>query len=401
MIFEKFIFLKQNRLPIVLYNSLYSIANLLWTMLISYVVIKKTSVDFWGEFMTIFTIITFGTHLVKWGNKTYLLKEFSSNPAQIKNIWNTAFYARIPIYLIVSLIEIWYYQYDLNILLLVLLWILSDYIFSSLEAYIVYFKKFKTFFILDLVFILMVLSILFTNGITIKLLLFIYTIRIFIKSIVTVFLFRKNLSFIIKKIDVSLLKKITPFFFIGLIGFLNSKLDFYATLYFLSDTEIGKYHILSNFILFGITLGSYIIVPFEKNIYRLQTQKVKKIAFNFLGLGVFISLLWMFVSKFIILNIYGIDFSTNIYFIGFIYILPIYYYWPILHKLYSKDKINATLLVGLLSVIVNAIFILFLVPLYGIKGTMISAIMGQLVQLIGYIILSRSLTKSLKFTENK
>ncbi len=387
----KFIFLKKKRLPIILYNSLYSIANLFWTVIISYLVIKWSSVNMWGEFMAMVAIITLGTHFVKWGNKTYLLKEFSTNPSDIKEIWNAVFMARIPIFFIILFSIILYFSNNIFFVIIICLWILSDYIFTSFEAHLIYFKKFKLFFLIEIIIIVISIIILYLyrGVISLQLLIVLYTVRLLIKAFLTIGIFTNSYKLKFKKPSLLLLKKISPFFFIGLLGLLSSKIDFYSILFFLNDDDVGKYHILSNFVLFGITIGSFIIIPFEKNIYRLTSKKISKIALNLFTLGIFISCSWMLISKFIISRIYQIEFPNLIYIIGILYILPIYYYWPILHKLYAKDKTVSTLKVGLISVLVNLIFNVLLIPIYGILGALISTTIGQIILLTGYIIISK------------
>jgi len=387
----KFIFLRKNRLPIILYNSLYSVANLFWTVIISYLVIKWSSVNMWGEFMTLAAIITLGTHFVKWGNKTYLLKEFSANPSGIKETWNAVFMARVPIFFIIFFSTILYFFNDTLFIIIICLWILSDYIFTSFEAHLIYFKKFKLFFLIEIIIIitLIIVLYLYRDIITLQLLIILYTTRLLIKAFIALGIFTKSYTLKFKKPSLSLLKKVSPFFFIGLLGLLSSKIEFYSILFFLNDDDIGKYHILSNFVLFGITIGSFIIIPFEKNIYRLTSKKISKIALNLFTLGIFISCTWMLISKLIISKIYKIELPIIIYLIGVLYILPIYYYWPILYKLYAKDKTISTLKIGLISVLVNLIFNIILIPVYGILGALISATIGQIVLLIGYLIISK------------
>ena len=391
MLFMKFIFLKKKRLPLVLFNSLYAIANLLWTVIISFLIIKWASVDLWGEFMTLAALIMLGNHFVKWGNKTYLLKEFSAKPASIKTIWNAVFIARLPLFLIVFLAATLYYLNKPMLMVLIGLWLLSDYISSSFEAHLIYFKKFKRFFLIEIGIIpfAIIVLYLFKENLSLFILVIIYAGRICIKALGALIVFKKSYLLKFYRPSYKLLKKVSPFFLIGLIGMLNSKIDFYSVLYFMSDTDIGKYHILSNFVLFGITIGSFIIIPFEKNIYRLSTHKVNKIALNFFTLGLFISSLWMGVSKLFITTFYQIEFPLIYYAIGILYILPIYYYWPILHKLYAADKTKSALKVGLISVLINAIFNILLIPIYGILGALISTTLGQIVLLIGYISISK------------
>lgn len=387
----KFIFLKKKRLPTILYNSLYSTANLFWTVIISYIVIKWSSVNMWGEFMALAAIITLGTHFVKWGNKTYLLKEFSANPSNLKETWNAVFMARIPIFFILLFSVVLYFFNNTTFVIIICLWILSDFIFTSFEAHLIYFKKFKLFFLIETIIILISIIILYfyRNIISLQLLIILYTVRLLIKALMSLGIFINSYKLKFIKPSLLLLKKVSPFFFIGLLGLLNSKIDFYSILFFLNDDDIGKYHILSNFVLFGITIGSFIIIPFEKNIYRLTSKKVNKIAINFFTLGIFISCSWMLISKFIISKIYQIELPIIIYIIGILYILPIYYYWPILHKLYAKDKTVSTLKIGLISVLVNLIFNILLIPVYGILGALISTTIGQIVLLTGYVIISR------------
>ena len=71
-------------------NLILPIGNLV----LSFLVTKFASVQLWGEFIEVLIIAQLGAHVVSWGNKEYLLREFSLRPAQISKIWQTSLISR-------------------------------------------------------------------------------------------------------------------------------------------------------------------------------------------------------------------------------------------------------------------------------------------------------------------
>ena len=76
----------------------------LQTSLVSLLVIRLFNVDLWGDFVIFLVSIELFNTIINWGQKPFLLREFSLKPNEINKLWSKTVYARIPLLLISLLI---------------------------------------------------------------------------------------------------------------------------------------------------------------------------------------------------------------------------------------------------------------------------------------------------------
>ena len=124
--------------------SSYSIQTMilpLGNFIISFIVIRFKGVELWGEFVYFMIIITLTDFVLAWGQRDYLLREFSRNPAGISHEWQKSLINRLPL-VFVSLILISILDYSIEIKLIIFSWLLSLFLYKSYDILVVYKKRF-------------------------------------------------------------------------------------------------------------------------------------------------------------------------------------------------------------------------------------------------------------------
>ena len=118
-------------------------------VLIPWMVIHRTSKDLWGEVVSIMIVVQLAAHVMQWGSKDLLLREFARRPGQVDNLWQGSITTRVwfalPIFLVFSFLP------DTDSLVVGVLWLLILFISNSFDALVIWHKQFRNAFLIDLV----------------------------------------------------------------------------------------------------------------------------------------------------------------------------------------------------------------------------------------------------------
>jgi hypothetical protein len=95
--------MKNNKLFIILTNLLNSNFSAIANFLISFIVIKFNTTFLWGELVYYMSLVQVAVVVISWGNKDYLMKEFSFNPSQISEVWKENIFTRLLLVFAVSI----------------------------------------------------------------------------------------------------------------------------------------------------------------------------------------------------------------------------------------------------------------------------------------------------------
>ena len=72
-----------NKITPVLGNSLYQLLPGLVNQVLAFFVIKQSGATNWGQVVSLQLVYYIAAHIVSWGNKDYLLVQFSKQPSKI------------------------------------------------------------------------------------------------------------------------------------------------------------------------------------------------------------------------------------------------------------------------------------------------------------------------------
>lgn len=388
-----FSFKYKKRLSLIIANAANTLLLPLLNISISLFVIRFTSMDLWGNFVYILIIINLANHILIWGNKDYLLKEFSKAPGRISEKWVSCLKTRLV--LIVFFIPV-LFIFDLPIVTktLIFLWVLFSLFYNSFNVLIIYRQKFTFSVILEISVLAVMIAtiILFQGFIDIDFLIKVFVISTITKALILSYYFRNELfSWKSAEFDFSILIHALPFFLLGLSGMLQSKIDLYSVAYFLSDKEVGSYQVIINLFIYIQTFSYVILIPFVKNVYRLPLEKVRKISKLLFIIGIVITVPASVLIYLILTILYQIKISLFFLIWSALFALPIFYYLPKIYTLFKNEFQNKVLLINIYGLLSNLLLNIILILKFGMIGAIAASAIAQVIMLSSYIAYERKL----------
>lgn len=381
------------RLSLIFANAVNTLLLPVLNISVSLLVIRFASVELWGKFVYILIIINLTNHILMWGNKDYLLKEFSRSPGSIIRKWQSCLKSRsilLPFFIPV----LFFFDFPLITKVLIFLWVFFGLVYNSFDVVIVYRQKFA-FSVLMEIFVLTFLIasvIVFHDSLNIDLLLVLFAASTMVKSVILIYYFRLDLfSYSLAKFNLQILIAALPFFMLGLSGMLQSKIDLYSVAYFLNEKEVGGYQVIINLFIYVQTFSNVILIPFVKNVYRLPLEKVQKISRRLFAAGFAIVVPALTITYFVLTLLYQIEISVFFLVWGAAFILPIFYYLPKIYTLFKNEYQNKVVLINVSGIFANFILNIILIPSFGIIGAIAASALAQWIMLIAYLFYERAL----------
>jgi hypothetical protein len=371
-----------NRVKLISSNTIRQILTSVFAVAIPFMVIKFFSKEIWGEFVSILLYTLFVTQIINWGNKEYLLRIFSETPSKIKSNFSTNFFTRLPLFFIFSIVGFFLFKIEYGIF--IFLWLLGRFLIHSYEVLVIYEKKFSSSVFIEIICFLLFTGCiyLYTNSITIKTLVFFYSIYQLIKGFGLVMLFRNILSFKKSTINLSYYKQSIWFFLLSILGFLASKIDVYIINSFGKKTITSDYQIINSMLVFVMSISTFIYTPFTKNLYRNNENIITKTKILFTIVGLIIIPISLFIISFILDYFLNITFSVYFYIIAFFYIIPSYIYGTEIVNLFKQHKEKKVVLVLFIGVLLNFILsYLLLKNSFEIVESLLGATIAQIIVL--------------------
>lgn len=333
----------------------------------------------WGEISGLILLIFFFNFVGNWGNKEFLIRAFSENPAQIKSLFLNNVIARL-ILLVLPISLFFYYSFEIGLTCFAL--VLVRFVYNSFESLIVYHQKFKIHLIAEtLGFLVLLFGILWKDEFDLSFFLWIYFYSSLIKAIVLFWIFKPLSAPFSLKFDWTILKVTAPFFLISLAGWLHSKIDLYIVDFHLSSAKFAEYQILIGAFLLLDTLPALLVQPFTKHIYRTDPKTIANLRKLLKIIGIPVVLIGSFGIYLLIDNFTTIEFSKTTYLIMGIGAIPPYLYMIDIFILYRQKKEKLIMRLGFIGAAINLTVGLVFVPIYGILGAAIAVAASKLIML--------------------
>jgi O-antigen/teichoic acid export membrane protein len=351
--------------------------------IISFLVIRLKGIELWGEFVYFMIIISLVDFILAWGQREYLLREFSRNPSGISADWQKSVINRLPL-VILFLSLLFLLNLSLENKIIISFWLVSLFLYKSYDILVLYKKQFSFIIKLEMISLGVSVTLLFlgVNYLDLTVLLLIYTVvSLFKTSIVFFYYYREIFPRVTIKFEWAYLKICLPFFLPAFLGFIQSKTDLYCVAYFLSKKDVGEYQILITFFIYLQIFASFLITPFIKNIYRLPDASLKKLMISLFRAGMVISVPAIFLIWFVISTYYRFNFDTDIYIIGYFYVIPFYLYLVKLYDYFKHNKQNTVVYITILTTVVNLVLNIFFINRLGITGALLASTISQWIML--------------------
>ncbi len=370
-----------HRIGFISSNTIRQIVVSVVGMAIPFMVIQNSSKVIWGEFVSVLLFSLLALQIINWGNKEYLLREFSQSPNKIKADFLRVLFTRFPLVIAFSVIAIFYFDFGASLFLL----LLGRYLIHSFEVLVVFEKKFNASLFIELVtFLIFCLAFYyFKESIDVYFLVLIYSGYQLLKGIGYCLLFNTLLSFNKTTFDVSYFKAGFWFFLLSLFGFLASKIDVYIIERFGNKIMTSDYQIINSLLVFTMSTATFVYGPFTKNIYRNNHEIIQKAKKIMALLGVCIvplSLVGIYC-----INHYFLEVSVSFWFyiIAFFYVYPSFIYGIDIVNLFKQHQEKKVVMLLLIGTVCNFILtVAFLNLNFGIISALLGSAIAQIVVLI-------------------
>ncbi|NIP28826.1 MAG: hypothetical protein GWO38_34725, partial [Phycisphaerae bacterium] len=133
-------------------------------------------------------------------------------------------------------------------------------------------------------------------------------------------------------------------------------------------------------------VSAFILIPFVKSIYRLGYRSIQKMSIRLFGLGLLMLAPALWLIHLMLTYIYQFTLSPYFLLVGGLFVLPIYFYLPIIYALYKTDRETVVLKINIIGTALNFGLNLLLLPRVGMIGAVIASAISQWAMLVVYLV---------------
>jgi len=351
---------------------------------VSVLVVRWFSKALWGEYVEHLLVISLVLTVVNWGSKDFLLKRYSKRPKTIAQDLQASVVAKLFLLILISfvLVLLPFQQLQLGLLIL---WIWTRASWQFFESLNTYRRLFLPIAVLEVLLVLGMILGLYHWPVDIVTLLSFFIAADILKLLFYSWLNRNYLS--IKGFRFSLLpflKESFPFFLLTIFSLAASRADVYLLSVWEEAATLAQYQILVNFIQYANLLATGIMIPFLKNIFRLQFDSIQQLERQFIklgwGLGLFLTGGIYFITHFL----YQFEMSYTVITLIYFNIVVFYFYFLRIPAGFSFNKMWSVILVMACMGGTNLLLGMLIIPTLGMIGGLMSSLSAGIVGLLGF-----------------
>lgn len=373
-------------------NMLNNLLVPFFNVLISALVVRLVSVELWGEYTSIILLVSTFTVVSLWGSKDYLAAVFSRDPASVRLNWVKQLQARQPVTWIAAAgILILVPGVTLKLLSAGILVTRSAML--SYEPLVIYQRRFRLKLVAELSggILLCMMIVLFHQAMSIPGFLgfCLFSELVKLGVIATAFHREFPLAFL-PKFDLQALRASAGFLWLSLSGFLLYKADLYFIAIFLDNLTLAKYQVLMAFLIFIHASATYLVQPLFRRLFLQNIALVRKISARLFTNGTWMTLAALLVVNLVLEYAFGIRVSAMVLAAAWLFLLPAYYYAPLICYLFAAKRELAVLAVNTGGFISTAAACWLLNNLLDdpILAVMMAAAITQWLMLVTYILVT-------------
>lgn len=365
------------RVKLVMVNIVKQVLGQLLTLVLSVLVFKMHSKELWGGFAAYFVYVNLIAAIISWGNKEFLIREFSKSPGKIPSLFYRVFNPRL-LLLALAMVAV-LFVFPKPYFGFFALWISSLYISQSLEVFWIYKRDYIKSILIEIIAFALLLAMLYSDKIDSGKLIGYYAYYQLARTVLYAAIYIPELKKFSFSFDKSYFSASFSFFLLSLVGFLQSRADLVIITFFESDKNIAVYQILTAFLILIHALGTFLIFPYMKNIYRLQQNSVY-IFQRFISFIAPLLVCFCLAVLFLVMHyVYEISLDYQYYILGVLVTFPPYLYTVKILILYKENKQAFVLKTGILAIIINSIVSALLLYLgYGLKGALLGSAIAHI-----------------------
>lgn len=332
-------------------------------LVLSYIVVAFFNTQWWGKVNAAQVYFSLAVTFASWGNKEYLLRQFSLYPAMQKTFFRQLLLARVPI-LFLSMLLLPFFSFDAVEYMHLLIWILAGYISQSTEVITLYEKKFHFPVAAEIISFLSAVTFLAVKGdtATYYTLLQALSLMQLVKMILLVVFF--NRFFFVRssvaatvKWDMSFIRKSLSFALVNFTGLLFSRGILIGADIYLDDYTLGKFRVLLALLIMVQAGGAYLFQPFAKGFYRMKEAEGNKLGRSLLLPGLIITV----VATLLLQPFMQLFFKTYVdvlaLIFAWVFMFSAYLILPYAYQLFKQQGNIKVLYINVISMLVLFLFL--------------------------------------------
>ena len=351
---------------------------------VSILVVRWFSAELWGGYVEHLLVVSLALTVVHWGSKDYLSKQFSKAPKNISLDLQRSMVGKVLLLLVLSfilgLIPLPGLEKDL-----ILAWIWSRAFWQFFESLNTYRRLFFQVAMVEVVLVLGMIGCIFQFEVSIRLLLSLFIGMDVMKLMVYSFFNRSYLwPWRGDEGWKSFFRESFPFFLLTLSSLAASRADVYLLSLWEEAQTLAQYQIITNFIQYAHLLATAIMLPFLKNIFRLQFASIQELEKRFIGLGVILGVLLTGGIYMMTTFLYQFEMSYIVITLIYLNIVVFYFYFLRIPAGFSFNRMWSVIIVMSLMGGINLVLSILIIPTLGIIGGLFSSLSAGLLGLLGF-----------------
>ncbi len=379
----------RKRALIVAANSANSLLLPLLSPLFSFLVIRLASVSLWGDFVKVLVVAQLAAHVVGWGNKDYLLREFSRSPAQAAGAWQGSLFTRLGVFVLAAaaLGGFGYSPARWALMAALTLCLVLD---QSYDVFVLYRRDFVFAFAVEVlgIALLAVPVAVFRASLSVDGLIALFAASNLVKPLLYGLRYRRQtLTGPAGRFNPRLLGLSLSFFLLGLAGLLQSRADLYMVSAFLPARQVGQYQVYSSLVLYVQSAAGLVITPFVKGLYRLSYDVILGLSARLFALGLLAVAVGLPLVGLVLSRLYHLEFPPVFLLAGALLALPVYFYIPVVYALFKANRQRVVVGVTVLGIAVSVLFNWWWLPAMRLLGAALAAAVAQWVMGAVYLVL--------------
>lgn len=362
--------------PIV-FNGVYQLLPSAINLVLSLLVVNRAGSEVWGMVVSLQLYYYLTGAFVAWGNKDQLLLQFAKDPSGINQYWQTSFLSRM-LLLLFPVLVCTAIGYQGILLFHLCCWITCRYVAQSLEALVVFEKKYAKVLSAEIIPILITAYLcLGVQLITEDSVLWALTVMHLSRLVVLILLNTNYFHVKSVRINLSMIQLGFPFFLLSLSGFLQSKTDLYVMNLVADKSTLAHYQVFTSYVFLFLLLPGFILTPYTKHTYKLTLASKRRLKRMLFLVGVISTIPFLSICYFIIERGYHIHISYQVYVLAFLYLVLVFSVLVEVLELYKKEMQWFVTGVSFLSIALNAVICFFFIPIWGLVGAMFANVISQ------------------------
>lgn len=385
----------RQRLFLLSVSAAYNLIPMVFNVVMAALVVRLLNTALWGDMVKVLLWTGVAGNVMAWGNKDFLIRNFSLAPASLQLEWQRSFGSRSAIFCVVLLVMM-LLPISPEIKGWLALYITARFIYMSYDSVVVFKKRFTTTIILEvLAFIITGAGIYFFKPGALPNLVAWFTGAELFKAVAIILLYRKEvIPVFFKSFDRSYFLAASSFFILYFSSMLASKVDLICITTFLGKEEIARYQVLMSFLQATQLSIPMLLLPYLSIIYRLKMASIRRMALRLFMVGMLIASAAVFAVSVILELVYQFQYDPLIFLLGWLIVAPGFYYATFIYRLFKNNRQHIVVIISFIFISCGAAFIFLFVNVLQDKfiAVFVAMALAQWMQGVIYFFVGRKIT---------